>query len=153
MKIDRATGPYQLLDPLSPEDFAALEADILERGVMIPIEFDEDDNIIDGHHRLMICRKHGITDYPKVVRKGLTEQEKRKQPPTETRCLSCNKLSTTIGSAGASSQLVKGPRSHREACTGDNTRPGGPTRRRSGNGFRAAGRRPWPSSWGRSPAA
>jgi hypothetical protein len=37
-----ATGPYQLLDPLTPEDFAALEADILERGVLVAIEFDEE---------------------------------------------------------------------------------------------------------------
>ena len=77
MTMGRATGPYQLLDPLSPEDFAALEADILERGVMVPIEFDEDGNVIDGHHRLMICRKHGITDYPKVIRRGWTEEQKR----------------------------------------------------------------------------
>jgi ParB-like chromosome segregation protein Spo0J len=69
----RANGPYQMLDPLSPEDFAALEADILERGVMVAIEFDEDGNVIDGHHRLMICEKHGITDYPTVVRRGWTE--------------------------------------------------------------------------------
>lgn len=72
-----ATGPYQLLDPLTPEEFAALEADILERGVMVAIEFDEDGNVIDGHHRYMICQKHGITDYPSVIRRGWTEQQKR----------------------------------------------------------------------------
>ena len=72
-----ATGPYQLLDPLPPEDFAALEADILERGVLVAIEFDEDDNVLDGHHRLAICRKHGITDYPTIVREGWTEEQKR----------------------------------------------------------------------------
>ncbi len=77
MSPQRATGKYQLLDPLSPEDYAALETDILERGVMMPIEFDEDGNVIDGHHRLAICEKHGITDYPSVVRKGWTEQQKR----------------------------------------------------------------------------
>ena len=75
--FERATGKYQLLDPLSPEDFAALEADILERGVMIPIEFDEDGNVIDGHHRKMICDKHGIADYPSIIRKGWSEQDKR----------------------------------------------------------------------------
>ncbi len=73
----KATGPYQLLDPLPAEDLAALEADILERGVLVAIEFDEDGNVLDGHHRLAICRKHGIEDYPKIVREGWTEEQKR----------------------------------------------------------------------------
>ena len=77
MAFQRATGKYQLLDPLSSEDFAALEADILERGVMVPIEFDEDGNVIDGYHRHMICQKHGIKDFPSIVRKGWTEEQKR----------------------------------------------------------------------------
>ena len=73
----KATGPYQLLDPLSEEDLAALEADILERGVLVAIEFDEDGNVLDGHHRLAICKKHGIEDYPTIVREGWTEEQKR----------------------------------------------------------------------------
>lgn len=73
----KATGPYQLLDPLPAEDLAALEADILERGVLVAIEFDEDGNVLDGHHRLAICRKHGIEDYPSIVREGWTEEQKR----------------------------------------------------------------------------
>lgn len=77
LEPELARGPYQCLDPLSPEDFKTLEADILERGVLIPIEFDEDGNVIDGHHRLMICVKHGITDYPTIIRRGWTEQQKR----------------------------------------------------------------------------
>ena len=72
----KATGPYQLLDPLSPEDFAALEADILERGVLVPIEFDDDGNVLDGHHRLAICQKHGL-EYPQIIREGWTEEQKR----------------------------------------------------------------------------
>ena len=73
----KATGPYQLLDPPSPEDYAALKADIAERGVMIPVELDEDGNVIDGHHRKMICEELGITDYPTVIRRGWTEEQKR----------------------------------------------------------------------------
>jgi len=73
----KATGPYQLLDPLPEEDLAALEADILERGVLVAIEFDEDGNVLDGHHRLMLCHKHGIEDYPRIVREGWTEEQKR----------------------------------------------------------------------------
>ena len=73
----KATGKYQLLDALSPEDYQALKADIKERGVMIPIELDEEGNVIDGHHRKMICEELGITDYPTVVRRGWTEEQKR----------------------------------------------------------------------------
>ncbi len=72
----KATGPYQLLDPLSPEDFANLESDISERGILVAVEFDEDGNVLDGHHRLAIAEKHGLT-YPKIVREGWTEEQKR----------------------------------------------------------------------------
>lgn len=72
-----ATGPYQLLPPLSDEDYAALEKDILARGVLVPVEYDEAGNILDGHHRVAICMKHGLTDWPRFVRKGMTEAEKR----------------------------------------------------------------------------
>lgn len=68
---------YQEFDPLTPEEYAALEADILERGVQVPIVVDEHGVPIDGHHRLMICRRHGITDYPTIVQAGLTDDEKR----------------------------------------------------------------------------
>ena len=70
-------GYYQEFDRLTPEEFAALEHDILERGVQVPIVFDESGNVLDGHHRLSICQKHGITDYPREVKRGLSEEEKR----------------------------------------------------------------------------
>lgn len=68
---------YQVMPPLSPEEYEELKADIKERGVMVPIEFDEAGNILDGHHRLRICEELGITDFPKVIRSGMTEDEKR----------------------------------------------------------------------------
>lgn len=71
-------GKYQFDDPLTPEEFARLEADILERGVQVAIEFDEDGNVLCGNNRLAICEKHGITNYPSVIRRGLSEEEKRR---------------------------------------------------------------------------
>lgn len=71
-------GKYQLLPPLSDEDFAALEASIVAHGVLVPVEYDEDGEIIDGHHRVAICEKLGLVDWPRFVRKGLSEIEKRK---------------------------------------------------------------------------
>ena len=71
-----ASTPYQVLPPLSDDEFAALKADIAERGILVPIELDEDGAVLDGHHRLRAWeswRAEGLTpaDYPKVVRAGL----------------------------------------------------------------------------------
>ena len=52
------------------------EADIAQRGVMVPIEYDELGNVLDGYHRLRICGELGIKDFPKVIRAGMTEAEK-----------------------------------------------------------------------------
>ncbi len=68
---------YQVLPDLTADEYAELKADIQARGVMVPIEFDEQGNTLDGHHRLKICEELGITDYPKVIRAGMTEEEKR----------------------------------------------------------------------------
>ena len=69
--------PYQVLPDLPPEQFAALKADIAERGVMVAVEVDEQGQILDGHNRIRACRELGINDYPVVVRSGLSEVEKR----------------------------------------------------------------------------
>jgi len=46
------TAPYQLMPPLSDDEYNALKSDIKERGVAVAIEFDGDGNLLDGHHRL-----------------------------------------------------------------------------------------------------
>ena len=38
----------QVMPALAESDFVALKADIAERGVLIPVEYDEDKNIRDG---------------------------------------------------------------------------------------------------------
>ena len=67
---------YQVMPELSPEEYAELKADIEQRGVMVPIEYDEQGNVLDGYHRLKICGELGIKDFPKVIRAGMTEAEK-----------------------------------------------------------------------------
>lgn len=69
--------PYQLLPPLTEDEYESLKADIRERGVLVAIEFDENGDVLDGHHRLRIAHELGITDYPKVIREGWTEVQKR----------------------------------------------------------------------------
>jgi transcriptional regulator with XRE-family HTH domain len=66
---------YQLLPPLSPEEYAALKADIEARGVLVPVEYDEDGNILDGFHRVQICQELG-RDWPRAICQGLTEDQK-----------------------------------------------------------------------------
>ena len=50
----------QLLPPLTGEQLAALEVDLLANGCYSPIIVNEDLVIIDGHHRRKLCEKHGI---------------------------------------------------------------------------------------------
>ena len=70
------TEQYQLMPTLAPDEYAALKADIEHRGVQVPVEYDENENILDGHHRVMACRELGISDWPRVVRIGMTEEQK-----------------------------------------------------------------------------
>ena len=71
-----SSDAFRLLAPLNDEEFAALKADVQRRGVQVPIEFDEEGHVLDGLARLRACRELGITDYPFVVRRGLSEAEK-----------------------------------------------------------------------------
>jgi len=67
---------YQVMPDMAQEEYEALKEDIAERGVMVPIEFDEQGNVLDGHHRLKICVELGIEDYPKIIRTGMSEPAK-----------------------------------------------------------------------------
>lgn len=69
-------GPYQLLPPLSAEEFAQLEVSIRERGVEDPVSVDEEGRTLDGHHRRLIAERLGLTYETKVIA-GLSEDEKR----------------------------------------------------------------------------
>lgn len=69
-------APYQLLPPLTEDEYEALKLNIKEHGILVPIEVDEEGNILDGHHRWQIADELGI-DCPTNVRPGLTEAEKR----------------------------------------------------------------------------
>ena len=49
----------------------------MARGVMVPVELDEAGEVLDGHHRVRACAELGITEYPRIIRPGLTEDQKR----------------------------------------------------------------------------
>lgn len=67
---------YQILPPLSDEELIALRDGIALHGIKVAVEYDEQGNILDGHHRVQIARELGIIDWPRVVRAGLSEEEK-----------------------------------------------------------------------------
>jgi len=76
LAIKRST--YQLLPEMAPEQFEALKEDIAERGVLTPIDIDEEGNILDGHNRYrawLELKKNELP--PTIVRAGLNELEKR----------------------------------------------------------------------------
>src|SRR3989304_9936398 len=64
------------MPPLSADEYAELKADIDARGVLVPVEYDEFGEVLDGHHRVQICEELGITEWPRVVRIGLSEAGK-----------------------------------------------------------------------------
>jgi len=68
---------YQVMPDMPPDQFRALKKDIAERGILTPIDIDESGNILDGHHRIRACEELDVTDYPSIIRPGLSEEEKR----------------------------------------------------------------------------
>jgi ParB-like chromosome segregation protein Spo0J len=68
---------YQLLDPLTEQQYADLREDIAESGILQPIAVDEFGTVIDGHHRQRIADELGI-DYPthQPLPTGATEAAK-----------------------------------------------------------------------------
>ncbi len=50
----------ELLPPLTGEQLAALEADLLKNGCYSPVIVNEDMVIVDGHNRQALCEKHGV---------------------------------------------------------------------------------------------
>ncbi|MCO6454374.1 MAG: ParB N-terminal domain-containing protein [Pirellulaceae bacterium] len=69
------SSTYQFLPPLLPDEFEALKSSIAERGVDVPIIVDQEDNVIDGYHRMRACDDLGIF-CPREVRHFESETDK-----------------------------------------------------------------------------
>ncbi len=67
--------PYQVCEPLSAADYASLRASIQTYGCLSPVEVDEEGEVIDGHHRVLVCEELGLS-YERVVIAGLTHDQK-----------------------------------------------------------------------------
>jgi ParB-like chromosome segregation protein Spo0J len=69
---------FQIMPPLSEDEFSALKDDIADRGIMVPVEYDEVGNVLDGHHRIRAARELGLTEWPRMIRAGMTDEQKRR---------------------------------------------------------------------------
>jgi ParB-like chromosome segregation protein Spo0J len=74
---DMAAAPYQVLPPLTAKELEDLKASILEQGVLVPVDVDEDGVILDGHHRAMVAEALGV-DCPRRVVAGLVDDGARR---------------------------------------------------------------------------
>lgn len=72
-----ATDLFQVMPPLPDDQYALLKADIAARGVLIPVEYDEEGHILDGHHRVKACRELRM-EWPSTIR-YLPDMKARRQ--------------------------------------------------------------------------
>ena len=67
---------YQVMPPLSSEEYQELYESIKAEGVLEPIHVDEEGVVIDGHHRSKIASELGIP-CPVITHDDLSELQKR----------------------------------------------------------------------------
>lgn len=73
--VSTTDRPYQLLPPLTAEQRDLLRQSIRENGVLDAVVFDENGEVLDGHHRVEIAEELGI-EYPRRVIEDLDEPGK-----------------------------------------------------------------------------
>jgi ParB-like chromosome segregation protein Spo0J len=69
-------GKYQTMRDLTESEMDELRKSIKTSGILTPLAFDENGEILDGHHRLAIIKELGISDFPRTIHAGLSEAEK-----------------------------------------------------------------------------
>jgi ParB-like chromosome segregation protein Spo0J len=67
---------YQILPSLPLDKYEALRESIRENGIIEPVVVDEFGEIINGNHRVKICKELGI-EYPTLVLCDLSEEQKQ----------------------------------------------------------------------------
>jgi len=72
---------YQIFSEMDADQYAKLKDSIRTHGILIPLEYDDAGNLLDGHHRLRAyneLKEEGceITYPSRLVRSGLGEDEK-----------------------------------------------------------------------------
>ncbi len=65
--VAEASPIYQVMPPLSAEEYETLKAEIAERGVLVPLVTDQHGNLLDGHNRKEIADELGVPYRTDVV--------------------------------------------------------------------------------------
>jgi DNA primase len=82
-RLMQISNKYQVMPPLSQEEFQAHKESIAENGVLVPVVIDVDGAIIDGHYRVqayheLFAEGNDVPMYPTETRSDLTtDAEKR----------------------------------------------------------------------------
>lgn len=82
---------FQLFSPLPEDKYQALKADIQANGVLVPVEIDQNGQVLDGHHRIRAwkeLRAEGvqIADYPRVIR-SFDNDDDREEHAAKINCI------------------------------------------------------------------
>jgi len=64
----RPGAEWDVLPPLTEDEYALLRDDIRARGIQVPLELDESGTLLDGHGRLRAAAELGITTLPVRMR-------------------------------------------------------------------------------------
>ena len=73
-----------LVPPLSEEDFKNLEKSILKEGIIYPLIVNKNKTVLDGYHRLKVCKRHFITEIE------VSEREFKDKLEEKEFVISCN---------------------------------------------------------------
>ena len=78
---DAMTTKYQVCRPLTESEYRELKESIADKGILTPVEVDENGDILDGHHRVQAWQElraagSDLPEYPRLVRPGMSEEEK-----------------------------------------------------------------------------
>ena len=72
MSAQEVVNPFGEMDDA---DYERLKRDIEERGQLVPIEYDTEGRVVDGHNRLRICAELGIE--PLIVVRTFADDRER----------------------------------------------------------------------------
>lgn len=98
----------ELLPPLTAPAYEALKADIAKRGVLVPIEVDEETGVVlDGHHRLRACSELGLPP-PSAIKRRLPDDRARQEHALVLNMLRRQMGPVTWGNAFAKLLRVRG---------------------------------------------
>lgn len=71
-----ALGKYQRMPDRTEAEFTEFAADVKINGIRDPIVIDEENNVLDGHTRVLAARHCKIAEVRAIRLSGLSEQEK-----------------------------------------------------------------------------